>query len=594
MEEKIKRNRITDFLLSLGELFVISVKSLDIMPFFNVIRIFRNLVRFFHKIPAFYCYSIIKLHKTAKIVLSGGTFNFGSRQLSHFDKKSRLVMRKNTKFIVRGNSTFSCGTYILLRDNAVLSVGNIWVNYDCKIICENKIEIGNGCGIGINVLIQDSDFHSIYDDNKNIINPYKPIIIGDNVWIGANATILKGVTIGSNSIIGACSVVTKDVPPNSIVAGNPAKVIKENISWSGEKFPQKSVLGVKCNGCKVCSLVCPVGAIEMIKDDLEFEYPKINKEKCIKCGKCIQCCTEISKESNDKKTNPKTYSCLNKNTPRKSLSASGEIIYSLAEKTIQNGGYVCGSIYNKHFLAEHIITNKISDIKYLIQPKYIQSDLKDVFPSIKILLDKNKVLFIGTPCQCAGLKKYLNKDYENLFMIDFICLGVNSPKAYKQYIKHLESRFKSKVVSVQFDNKNFAEIIFENGQVYYGQKDEDLFCKGFVGGRSLFLRESCYNCSFKDFSKNSDISLCDYWKTNRKNYDDRETSTIILNSKKGKYLFDLVHKDIDFRKDNINDVITSNPEIYVPQIMPCEYKEIKNDINNMDFEEFINKYTCTK
>ena len=82
-----------------------------------------------------------------------------------------------------------------------------------------------------NVKILDSDWHTIYDITGECINPPEPIIIGDNVWLGINSIILKGVTRGDNAIVAAGSVVTKNVPPNSIVAGNPAKVIKTNIYW---------------------------------------------------------------------------------------------------------------------------------------------------------------------------------------------------------------------------------------------------------------------------------------------------------------------------------------------------------------------------
>ena len=280
------------------------------------------------------------------------------------------------------------------------------------------------------------------------------------------------------------------------------------------------------------------------------------------------------------------------------MSTSGGLFSAIAKQIIQNGGYVCGAVYNKELLIEHIVTNKIEDIKLLRQSKYIQSDLNNSFPLMKDLLDNKKtVLFVGTPCQVASLKKYLNKEYTNLCTVDFICLGVNSPKAYEQYLKFLEDKYKSKIISIQFKNKDFGwntfhtKIVFENGQIYYGQRYEDLFYKGFIGKRSLFFRDSCYNCSFKDFPRFSDISLADFWGVKKKYDNDKGTSVVMLNSKKGKYLFDLIKKDIVFHKANINDVKKGNQALYISKNIPQEYNEIKSSINNINFEEFINKYT---
>ncbi len=88
-----------------------------------------------------------------------------------------------------------------------------------------SIVIGDACMIAHGVYISDADWHGIYDRAEPVGNT-KPVVLEDNVWIGDSAIICKGVTIGENSIIGAGAVVTKNVPPNSIFAGNPAKLVK--------------------------------------------------------------------------------------------------------------------------------------------------------------------------------------------------------------------------------------------------------------------------------------------------------------------------------------------------------------------------------
>ncbi len=335
----------------------------------------------------------------------------------------------------------------------------------------------------------------------------------------------------------------------------------------------------------------------MFKDELGFEYPKIDKRKCINCGKCLKVCSEILKPLNNNTNKPKVYACWNKEENVRLLSTSGGIFYAFAKTIIQKGGYVCGAIYNKELLVEHIITNRLEDIEKLRQSKYVQSNLNDVFVRIKALLEKGEeVLFVGTPCQCAGLKKYLNKEYDKLWVIDFICLGVNAPLAYKQYLKYLENKYNSKIVSIQFKNKDFGwntfhtKVVFENGQVYYGQRYQDLFYKGFIGAKSLYFRESCYNCSFKDFPRIADVSLGDFWGVNKKYDADKGTSVVMLNSKKGEDIFNLIKKDLIFYKENFGNVKNGNHAIYISKNTPVEYAKIKKDLHSMGFEEFIKTY----
>nr|WP_197901559.1 acyltransferase [Rhodocytophaga rosea] len=114
-----------------------------------------------------------------------------------------------------------------IQVNGVFSMGNnSYINPNCIIICQEKIEIGNECAISWNFTAMDTDLHHITGSPLTA-----PIIIEDNVWIGANVTVLKGVRIGKGAVIAAQAVVTKNVPPHSLVAGNPAKLIREQVEW---------------------------------------------------------------------------------------------------------------------------------------------------------------------------------------------------------------------------------------------------------------------------------------------------------------------------------------------------------------------------
>ncbi len=145
-------------------------------------------------------------------------------------RPSKLILKKNSHLICKGHIQMFEAVKIECSDDSVLEIGNkTYINHDSEIRCRSHICIGNHCSIAYNVLIQDSDYHTIYSDNGLPKPQTLPIIIGDNVWIGANVIILKGVKIGDGAVVAAGSVVSKDIPSGVLVAGNPARVIRENV-----------------------------------------------------------------------------------------------------------------------------------------------------------------------------------------------------------------------------------------------------------------------------------------------------------------------------------------------------------------------------
>lgn len=146
-------------------------------------------------------------------------------------KLTRIELLGGSKLFLETNTMILSGSYFTASNNAVISIGkNCYISQEVKINSRCGISIGNNVLVGYQTMIMDYDGHTIiYSSGKT--NENKPIVINDNVWIGCRVTILKGITIGSGSIIAANSCVVSNVPPNTMVAGNPAKVIKENISW---------------------------------------------------------------------------------------------------------------------------------------------------------------------------------------------------------------------------------------------------------------------------------------------------------------------------------------------------------------------------
>ncbi len=155
-------------------------------------------------------------------------FVFGASSGVGFCRPSYLGMGADASIAVAGSFSVGDNAYVIVRKNASLRIGSGYINSNSQIVCSKSITIGDGVAIADGALIRDCDDHDIqYDGYEKTA----PVVIGDHVWIGQRATILKGVTIGDNAVVAAGAVVTKDVPANAIVGGVPAKVIRENVTW---------------------------------------------------------------------------------------------------------------------------------------------------------------------------------------------------------------------------------------------------------------------------------------------------------------------------------------------------------------------------
>ena len=169
------------------------------------------------------------LHPSAKLDIRGQL----ALNMNNFDGNGRstiLRMDKNSELRVKGQFDVFYGGDIICFEGAKLSIGSGFCNSDIKIRCKKSITIGEHVAISHDVTIMDSDAHAI--DRDDYVET-KPVHIGNHVWIGTKATILKGVSIGNGAIVAAGAVVTKDVPAHTMVAGVPAKVVKENVKWKG-------------------------------------------------------------------------------------------------------------------------------------------------------------------------------------------------------------------------------------------------------------------------------------------------------------------------------------------------------------------------
>ena len=359
---------------------------------------------------------------------------------------------------------------------------------------------------------------------------------------------------------------------------------------------------IDCCGCNACGDICVKNAITFKTDIEGFGYPKVDTGKCIDCGLCEKVCPIINSKNlkkNDSEKPLHTIAAINKNMKVRWDSTSGGAFSALAEVMYSQDGYVSGALYNDDFSVHNYVSNNPNDLEKLRSSKYLQSKAEGLYAEIRSLLKNGqKVLACGTPCQMAALRSFLQKDYENLIIVDFICRGVNSPKVYRAYLDSLEKKYDSKVVYVKAKNKELGwrnltrKVTFANGQSYYGVYMDDDFRRGYH--TNVFCRPSCYDCKFKGFPRIADITIADYWGIEKvdKNLDNNiGTSMILLNSKKGESYFEEVKQYLEYKETPFEAILGGNKAL-TKSIEPAKIdrKAFFEDLDAHDFDYVTQKY----
>ena len=347
-----------------------------------------------------------------------------------------------------------------------------------------------------------------------------------------------------------------------------------------------------CCGCGACVQICPKQCISMSADNEGFLYPHVNNVICIDCGLCERVCPVINQ--NEPKEPLAVYAAKNTNEEIRLKSSSGGIFTLLAEQVIADNGVVFGARFNENWEVIHDYTETVEGLEPFRGSKYMQSIIGDNFKVAKQFLNNGrKVLFSGTPCQIAGLKKFLRKDYEKLLTVEVVCHGVPSPMVWRDYLDYKRTERaagKNTVPSSLNELPVIAGISFRdktNGWKKFGFKisyaaskaaensvsksadntnyeitpfSEDLFMKGFL--KNLYLRPSCYHCAARQGKSGADISIADYWgiqSIHPEIDDDKGTGLVLINSKHGANYFNSIANQINSLISNYNNAIMQNP-----------------------------------
>lgn len=303
----------------------------------------------------------------------------------------------------------------------------------------------------------------------------------------------------------------------------------------------------ECCGCTACQHICNVNAITMEEDDEGFNFPIKHLDICIDCGLCEKVCPMANLQYKNKP--PKVFAAYLKDVSERKKSTSGGVFATIARYVLSQGGILYGAALTEQLHVIHQSASNDNELHLLRGSKYVQSDLSDTFPRIKNNLRKGKIVyFTGTPCQVAGLKSYLMKEYANLITSDLICHGVPSQQLFNEHIKYLKNKHKTKYIY------NFKFRNYETGEGgesfnYINQKGKHKLCQTPTYVLSPFLfsfinaytyRIACYHCPFARLPRQGDITLGDFWGVRDfyKNMDiSHGCSLVLLNNEKGERLW---------------------------------------------------------
>jgi len=356
-----------------------------------------------------------------------------------------------------------------------------------------------------------------------------------------------------------------------------------------------------CAGCFACYSVCPQKAIEMVFDKEGFYMPKLQENLCTDCGLCVSVCPAINLPKNDNYRRPKTYVAWSTNESTRLASSSGGIYPELAKMIIKKGGVVFAVGWGKDWLPLYKKIESIEEIPSTVGSKYIQSNVGTIYHEIiGFAKEGRKVLFVGTPCQVAGLKNVINKflkkeEKQNVFFVDLVCHGVSSSLVFKKYLNETfdienisEINFRSKDTGW---SKYSFKVVKKNGSIISERFDKNSFFYGYL--KNLYLRQSCYECPFSTLPRQGDLTLGDFWGVPEKYKDEKGVSVILVNNDKGlKALNELLEEKNIFAEEVPFEVaVKSNPRIFSGYMeIPDEREKILSEFTTKSWRYLEKKY----
>ncbi len=369
---------------------------------------------------------------------------------------------------------------------------------------------------------------------------------------------------------------------------------------------------LNCSGCGACAKICKQSAITMTEDSEGFLFPKLNTNKCIQCGFCDQICPEVNSHQNNPIDQQVCYIATNTDDNYSKNSATIGICTMIAEYILSIGGYVFGVVLDeKEWRAKHVCVTTNDDLQKIRNSKYIQSDTEDTFKQVKVFLETGKlVLYTGTPCQIAGLKAFLRKDYINLYTIDLICHGTYSYKIIRKEIDFWQRKFRGPISNFRFRSKHrfpwsYGGVInfdiTQNNTIKHierhGSCSPAYRCYAYSGdGKNYILRETCYACKFRDRGRYADFTVGDAWgikKLHSHIFTGRNTRTgislIFCNTEKANILLSQIKSQLNLIPIKQDQAFIQEALLPAYRSIPKERYMIYQNLDRIEWETLISE-----
>jgi Pyruvate/2-oxoacid:ferredoxin oxidoreductase delta subunit len=357
----------------------------------------------------------------------------------------------------------------------------------------------------------------------------------------------------------------------------------------------------KCTGCEACNSICPESSIKMIENSEGFLQPTIDDKICTGCKKCERVCPVLNRPQIGHNVVPDVFACWHRNNEIRLASSSGGVFSALAEMVLDQGGVVFGAAYDENLGVYHKWIDKLDDLDSIRRSKYVQSRIGDTFREVKnFLSDNRKVLFVGTPCQIAGLFAFLGGDKANLLAVDFICHGVPSPKVFKKYLESIERDSGRQFTDLNFRDKRRGWL--NNTVVGTSSDKKHIILKGgknsyynaFVVG--TFLRKPCYQCPVIGMPRFGNVTIADFWGIQadsiipQKEIDKGISLLMVNDPTMKKMIFEGLSEKLFSVEKKLSDAQQGNTPMCTPSKLPANRTLFFNDLDRYPYSILADKY----